>query len=82
MTISIELFVTIIVATSGSLLGLIGVYVKIQVDNALHKERQMQLKEEIKIMRQRIVDNEEKIEEKIEKILTKLDDLKTQLSKK
>jgi uncharacterized membrane protein (DUF106 family) len=77
MQISIEAMVSIIIVAG----ALVGIYVKMQVDNALHKEKTAALKANIEKLEVRLSDHEEKMEEKIDKLLNSVNDIKTTLGK-
>jgi len=77
MQISIEVLVSIIVVVG----ALIGIYVKMQVDNAIHKEKAETLKQNIIKLEIRLSDHEEKMEEKVDKLITAVNDIKHSISK-
>ncbi len=77
MQISIEALVSIVVGVG----ALVGIYVKMQVDNALHKEKTAALKANIEKLEVRLSDHEEKMEEKIDKLINSVNDIKTTLGK-
>ena len=77
MQISIEALISILVILG----ALIGIYVKMQVDNAIHKEKAETLKENIEKLETRLSDHEEKMEEKVDKLITAVNEIKTALGK-
>ncbi len=77
MQISIEALVSIVIGVG----ALVGIYVKMQVDNALHKEKTAALKANIEKLEVRLSDHEEKMEEKIDKLINSVNDIKTTLGK-
>lgn len=78
MTISIENLLSIL----GLGAGIITIFVKSQVDNAVHKQSSLNNKEKIDSLEKRISDHENKIEGKIDEMIKMIQDLFKEVNKK